>query len=48
MGRFFETIPDFVVHQIETRHMVLVATEVHVDVSSKGLEGTFHVLGMDV
>ncbi|KAF9020884.1 hypothetical protein BDZ89DRAFT_1093623 [Hymenopellis radicata] len=49
MGKFFDTIPDFVVRQIEKQHMFWVATaplsaEGHVNVSSKGLEGTFHVV----
>ncbi len=49
MGKFFDTIPDFVVRQIENQHMFWVATaplsaEGHVNVSSKGLEGTFHVV----
>lgn len=49
MGSFFETIPENLIAWIQTQHIFWVATAPlsptgHVNVSPKGISGTFHVV----
>ena len=49
MGKFYDEIPGYVMAMIKKQHMFWVATaplsaDGHVNVSSKGVEGTFHII----
>ncbi|KAK0470775.1 hypothetical protein IW261DRAFT_1406352 [Armillaria novae-zelandiae] len=49
MGKFYDEIPGYVMAMIQKQHMFWVATaplsaDGHVNVSSKGVEGTFHII----
>ncbi|KAK0471658.1 hypothetical protein IW261DRAFT_1344246 [Armillaria novae-zelandiae] len=49
MGKFYDEIPRYVMTMIQKQHMFWVATaplsaDGHVDVSSKGVKGTFHII----
>lgn len=48
MGKFYDEIPDFLIDWIPKQEVFWVATaplsgEGHVNVSPKGLQGTFHI-----
>ncbi|KAK0200086.1 hypothetical protein DFS33DRAFT_1366884 [Desarmillaria ectypa] len=49
MGKFYDEIPGYVMAMIKKQHMFWVATapssvDGHVNLSSKGVEGTFHII----
>ncbi|KAK0458263.1 uncharacterized protein EV420DRAFT_1544603 [Desarmillaria tabescens] len=49
MGKFYDEMPGYVMAMIKKQHMFWVATaplsaDGHVNLSSKGVEGTFHVI----
>ncbi|KAK0217250.1 hypothetical protein IW262DRAFT_1508857 [Armillaria fumosa] len=49
MGKFYDEIPGYVIAMIKKQHMFWVATaplsaDGHVNISSKGVEGTFHII----
>ncbi|KAJ7589888.1 hypothetical protein C8J56DRAFT_936434 [Mycena floridula] len=49
MGQFFDDIPEFLQNWIKKQHIFWVATapldpEGHVNISTKGFEGTFHIV----
>ncbi len=49
MGKFYDEIPGYAMAMIKKQHMFWVATaplsaDGHVNVSSKGVEGTFHII----
>jgi hypothetical protein len=49
MGKFFDEIPDFLVHWMEKQELFWVASaplspDGHVNISPKGVHGSFHIV----